>query len=51
MMKSKERVAIFGGTFDPPHIGHQILAMEAFDELKLEALYWVLTQTRLIKSD
>jgi nicotinate-nucleotide adenylyltransferase len=41
-MKSKERVGIFGGTFDPPHIGHQILAMEAYDELQLDRLFWVL---------
>jgi len=38
----KERIGIFGGTFDPPHIGHQILAMEAYDELELDKLFWVL---------
>jgi len=38
----KRRIGIFGGTFDPPHIGHQILAMEAYDELKLDKLFWVL---------
>lgn len=42
MMKIRARIGIFGGTFDPPHIGHQILAMEAYDELKLDTLYWVL---------
>ena len=42
MMKIKPRIGIFGGTFDPPHIGHQILAMEAYDELKLDTLFWVL---------
>ena len=39
----KERIGIFGGTFDPPHLGHLILAEEAFDQLKLTRLYWVLT--------
>lgn len=38
----RERIGIFGGTFDPPHIGHQILAMEAYDELQLDKLFWVL---------
>jgi nicotinate-nucleotide adenylyltransferase len=38
-----ERIGIFGGTFDPPHLGHLILAAEAFDQLKLTRLYWVLT--------
>lgn len=41
-MRNRSRIGIFGGTFDPPHIGHQILAMEAYDELKLATLYWVL---------
>jgi nicotinate-nucleotide adenylyltransferase len=37
------RIGIFGGTFDPPHLGHIILANEAFDQLKLNRLLWVLT--------
>jgi len=37
------RLGVFGGTFDPPHVGHLILAMEAFDQLKLNKVLWVLT--------
>lgn len=37
------RVGIFGGTFDPPHLGHLILAAEATSQLKLNKLLWVLT--------
>ncbi|HVN54734.1 MAG TPA: nicotinate-nucleotide adenylyltransferase [Anaerolineaceae bacterium] len=37
------RIGIFGGTFDPPHLGHLILAEEARDQLRLERLLWVLT--------
>jgi nicotinate-nucleotide adenylyltransferase len=37
------RLGIFGGTFDPPHIGHLILASEAMEQLDLERLLWVLT--------
>ncbi len=37
------RLGIFGGTFDPPHIGHLILASEAFSQLKLDRVLWVLT--------
>ena len=38
-----ERLGIFGGTFDPPHIGHQILASEALLQLSLNKVLWVLT--------
>jgi nicotinate-nucleotide adenylyltransferase len=37
------RIGIFGGTFDPPHLGHLILASEALDQLRLDRLLWVLT--------
>jgi len=37
------RVGLFGGTFDPPHLGHTILAAEAFKQLDLTRLLWVLT--------
>jgi nicotinate-nucleotide adenylyltransferase len=36
-------IGIFGGTFDPPHLGHLILAAEAYDQLGLDSLLWVLT--------
>jgi nicotinate-nucleotide adenylyltransferase len=38
-----ERIGIFGGTFDPPHLGHLILASEARNQLRLTRLLWVLT--------
>jgi nicotinate-nucleotide adenylyltransferase len=34
---------IFGGTFDPPHLGHLILASESLSQLGLNRLLWVLT--------
>ena len=37
------RIGIFGGTFDPPHLGHMILASEALPQLKLTRLLWMLT--------
>jgi nicotinate-nucleotide adenylyltransferase len=37
------RIGIFGGTFDPPHIGHLILAGEAEGFLNLDRLLWLLT--------
>jgi nicotinate-nucleotide adenylyltransferase len=38
-----QTIGIFGGTFDPPHLGHLILAAEARAQLGLERLLWVLT--------
>ncbi len=37
------RLGIFGGTFDPPHLGHLVLAMEARHQLELDRVLWVLT--------
>lgn len=37
------RIGIFGGSFDPPHLGHLILASEAYSQLNLDKVYWVLT--------
>jgi nicotinate-nucleotide adenylyltransferase len=34
-------IGILGGTFDPPHIGHLILAEEASYQLSLNAVYFV----------
>jgi len=38
-----ENIGIFGGTFDPPHLGHLILAAEALAQLQLSRVLWVLT--------
>jgi len=37
------RIGVFGGTFDPPHFGHQILAAEALDQLELDRVFWLPT--------
>lgn len=37
------RLGVYGGTFDPPHLGHLVLASEALDQLELDRVLWVLT--------
>ena len=40
-MSTGPRLGVFGGTFDPVHIGHLILAEEAWCRLKLDRVYLV----------
>lgn len=35
------RLAIFGGSFDPPHVGHLLVADDAFTQLALDRLVFV----------
>ena len=37
------KIGVFGGTFDPPHLGHLILAAEAQFQLRLDQVWFVLT--------
>lgn len=49
--KLPERVGLFGGTFDPPHLGHLILASEAQSQLELTRLLWTVTPDPPHKQD
>lgn len=35
------RIGLYGGTFDPPHVGHLMVASEAFESLELDRLLFV----------
>ncbi|MBE9523899.1 MAG: nicotinate (nicotinamide) nucleotide adenylyltransferase [Chloroflexi bacterium] len=45
------RLGIFGGTFDPAHNGHLVLASESVKQLNLNAIIWVLTPNPPHKSN
>lgn len=40
-VQPQHRVGIFGGTFDPPHIGQLVLAESIGRQLGLEKVYWM----------
>lgn len=40
---SASQLGVFGGTFDPPHFGHLIVARDAVDELALDRVLLVLS--------
>ena len=40
-MARRTRVGIFGGTFDPPHLGHIAAAREVAEAVDLERVLWV----------
>ena len=41
MTQARQRLGVFGGAFDPPHLAHGVLAQAAIDQLELDAL-WVI---------
>lgn len=37
-MSPRSRIGVFGGTFDPPHVGHRIVAADVLEALDLDRL-------------
>jgi nicotinate (nicotinamide) nucleotide adenylyltransferase len=40
-LKTKPRIGLFPGTFDPVHTGHLVFALKAVKEAKLDAVYFL----------
>lgn len=47
----RRRIGVFGGTFDPPHVGHVRVAGEVADALSLDQVWWVPAGTPPHKQD
>ena len=40
-MTVKKRVGLLGGTFDPPHYGHMLMAERAYEEMNLDEIWFI----------
>lgn len=45
------RLGLLGGTFDPPHVGHWLAAVDAFEALELDRLVFVPAAQQPLKID
>ncbi|MCI0596269.1 MAG: nicotinate-nucleotide adenylyltransferase, partial [candidate division Zixibacteria bacterium] len=41
MPKARAKIGLLGGTFDPPHLAHLVLAQTALDDLKLDEIWFI----------
>ena len=40
-LKTKSKIGLFGGSFDPVHLGHLLVALAAIEELGLDRLFFI----------
>ena len=46
----KKAIGLFGGSFDPPHIGHFKISKMSLKKLRLEKIYWIITKKNPFKN-
>ncbi len=50
-MSKIQKIGLLGGTFDPIHLGHLIIAESVLNELKLDKIYFVPAHKHALKSN
>ncbi len=45
------KLGLFGGTFDPPHLGHYLAAVDAAEALGLDEVVWIPAATQPLKAE
>lgn len=48
---TRARIGVFGGTFDPVHVGHLAIALAALEEVPLDRVLFVLARRSPLKAD
>tara|TARA_B100000214_G_scaffold187080_1_gene134946 strand:+ start:203 stop:739 length:537 start_codon:yes stop_codon:yes gene_type:complete len=50
MVKIKKNlIGFFGGSFDPPHVGHLKISIRSIKKLKLDKIYWIIAKKNPFK--
>ncbi|WP_298817736.1 nicotinate-nucleotide adenylyltransferase [uncultured Roseibium sp.] len=49
-VEAGNRIGIFGGSFNPPHSGHRLVAITALKRLGLDQIWWLVTPGNPLKS-
>jgi nicotinate-nucleotide adenylyltransferase len=44
------RIGMLGGSFDPPHVGHLLIAVDAFEALALDKLFFIPASIQPLKA-
>lgn len=50
MPEKRKKIGLFGGSFDPPHLGHLTLAQDAYEALSLDSVWFIPTYLSPYKS-
>lgn len=45
------RIGLYGGSFNPPHAGHRLVAEQALSALRLDRLWWIVTPGNPLKNN
>jgi nicotinate-nucleotide adenylyltransferase len=45
------RIGLFGGSFNPPHEGHRLVAATALKRLELDRIWWIVTPGNPLKDN
>ena len=49
LILNRKTIGIFGGSFDPPHIGHVEISKISLKKIKLKKIYWIITKKNPFK--